>query len=321
MSSSFGANRARLQQQRSRQRTKLAALAGDSDSDSDGDSSTAAAPVKAPRRTATAAATAGDGGGGGGGGGSGKPVLLHARVNERAKNVATDDDDDDDNDAAPLLPIKRLVAALPLAEIAPAQEDAARYTSDDLAQLRAGTQFLAPAPRVASAVAATGDSHDDDDDGNDAAVDGAALAPPPVRILEEHEIARAKQMKAAARNSDAFMALDPKRQTDAAPSKSDLMAERIALTVAGLQRGASAADVEHDAEVARWELRNVHAGGGGAHAIGNALRHAATSGAAPANVRFERAVSAVDALVATECESKCFRAVARSCWSMMRTLG
>jgi hypothetical protein len=118
-------------------------------------------------------------------------------------------------------------------------------------------------------------------------------------------------MKAAARNSDTFMALDPKRQTDAAPSKSDLMAERIALTVAGLQRGASAADVEHDAEVARWELRNVHAGGGGAHAIGNALRQAATSGAAPANVRVEqRAVSAVDALVATECESRCFRAVA-----------
>jgi hypothetical protein len=103
----------------------------------------------------------------------------------------------------------------------------------------------------------------------------------------------------------------------------DLMAERIALTVASLQRTASLTDLDHDAEIARWELRNVHAGGGGAHAIGNALRQSAAGGKAPTTDHRRQAtdIGAVDALIASECESKCFvRIVVGNNGSQMRAV-
>jgi hypothetical protein len=169
-----------------------------------------------------------------------------------------------------------------------------------LAALRAQTRSIATAPRRSDETTAI-----EVDELADADEPVAGLPPPTtVRILSDEEIARAKQLKQESRNASAFVALDPRRQPDE-PQDSDLMAERIALTVASLQRTASLADLDHDAEIARWELRNVHAGGGGAHAIGNALR---AGGKAPPDHQRRQAtdIGAVDALIATECESKLF---------------
>lgn len=243
---------------------------------------------------------------------------------------ATNDDDDDDDGAATAatstVPIKRMVAAVPLSSFVVEDSGgsaaaAVRYTDDDLNALRAQTRTVPTAPRrTDSDTGAIADDVDVDDD-----VTVAGLPPPTsVRILSDEEIARAKQLKAEARNASAFVALDPRRQPDA-PQDDDLMAERIALTVASLQRTASSTDLDHDAEIARWELRNVHAGGGGAHAIGNALRQAAggkplAAGSGAANRRPTTDIGTIDALVATDCDSKCSLMFVFLQWFKMRAV-
>lgn len=298
----FGStNKSRLQQQRMRQRTNLAAMQVDDDDD-DGEAASNVGNNKSTKSKSIAV----------------KPSTTKSNTTgiSFAERATNDDDDEDDNGraataATSTVPIKRMVAAVPLSSFVVEDSGgsaaaAARYTDDDLNALRAQTRTVPTAPRRTDGdTGAIGDGIDVDDD-----VTVAGLPPPTsVRILSDEEIARAKQLKAEARNASAFVALDPRRQPDA-PQDDDLMAERIALTVASLQRTASSTDLDHDAEIARWELRNVHAGGGGAQAIGNALRQAAggkpsAAGSGAANRRPTTDIGAIDALVATDCDSKC----------------
>jgi hypothetical protein len=332
----FGsANKSRLQQQRMRQRTQLKHDDDDEDDEDVGDANNAPV-VKATNRRAVAHGNSNTNN-------TNKPIkanIVKPTGISFAEPAANDDDDDDDDANVSAKPFKRLVAAVPIKSVyytcflckfhstsncsSFAQESssttvtAPSYSSHDLDALRAQTRTIASVPRRSDEPTAI--EVDELEDANEPVV---GLPPPTtVRILSDEEIARAKQLKQESRNASAFVALDPRRQPDA-PQGADLMAERIALTVASLQRTASLTDLDHDAEIARWELRNVHAGGGGAHAIGNALRQSAAGGKAPTTDHRRQAtdIGAVDALIASECESKCFvRIVVGNNGSQMRAV-